>query len=278
LRRNGDSRSEGPNLAPRWCAKSEEAAFLEALKTNPADDTARLVYADWLDEHGEPQKAAYLRLVAELARECDGCAAHPHGLRLRELSASVSEEWRAETGSRFVATLFNYDGAHKILVIKLLRELTGQGLAEAKAMSESLPHRVSDGVTFESASEVCRKFRQVSSAVISLLPIELERLPYDVRYEVQVQRYIYAARGAPLREEASREALRQFIATTIGGNRPEVPVGGGAYSTILFRNLTLEEANARVQELRCHLPSYDPDSGWYLWVGMRHITTRTETL
>ncbi|VTS05823.1 TIGR02996 domain-containing protein [Gemmata obscuriglobus] len=35
---------------------SDEAAFLEALKTNPADDTVRLVYADWLDEHNAPEK------------------------------------------------------------------------------------------------------------------------------------------------------------------------------------------------------------------------------
>jgi uncharacterized protein (TIGR02996 family) len=47
---------------------SEEAAFLMALKASPADDTARLVYADWLDDHDQPQKAEYLRLVAELAR------------------------------------------------------------------------------------------------------------------------------------------------------------------------------------------------------------------
>jgi uncharacterized protein (TIGR02996 family) len=256
---------------------SEEAAFLEALKSNPADDTARLVYADWLDDHDEPRKAEYLRLVAELARECDDCAAHPHGARLRVLSASVPEEWRTETGSRFVATLFNYDAAVKILVIKMLREHTGCGLADAKAASESLPHRVSDRVTFDFAFDICRKFRAVSSMVISVLPIELERLPYDVSYEVHVQRYIYAAGGAPLREEASREALRQFIATTVGGTRLELR-GGQTHSIVLFRDLTLEEANARVAELRTHLPPYNADSGWYLWVGARHVTTRNETL
>ena len=48
---------------------SDEAAFLEALKANPADDTTRLVYADWLDEHGEPAKAEYLRLVAAVVRQ-----------------------------------------------------------------------------------------------------------------------------------------------------------------------------------------------------------------
>jgi uncharacterized protein (TIGR02996 family) len=41
---------------------SDEAAFLRAIQANPTDATAKLVYADWLDEHGESEKAEYLRL------------------------------------------------------------------------------------------------------------------------------------------------------------------------------------------------------------------------
>ncbi|TXI06506.1 MAG: TIGR02996 domain-containing protein [Rhizobium sp.] len=33
---------------------SDGAALLAAILADPADDTARLVYADWLQEHGEP--------------------------------------------------------------------------------------------------------------------------------------------------------------------------------------------------------------------------------
>jgi uncharacterized protein (TIGR02996 family) len=43
---------------------SEEAAFLRAIQANQADTTAKLVYADWLDEHGEPERAEYLRVLA----------------------------------------------------------------------------------------------------------------------------------------------------------------------------------------------------------------------
>jgi uncharacterized protein (TIGR02996 family) len=48
---------------------SEEAAFLEAIRGAPADDTPRLVFADWLDERGEPgdaQWAAGIRLQCRL--------------------------------------------------------------------------------------------------------------------------------------------------------------------------------------------------------------------
>jgi uncharacterized protein (TIGR02996 family) len=45
---------------------SDEAAFLRAIQANPNDATAKLVYADWLDEHGQPERAEYVRrLVAE---------------------------------------------------------------------------------------------------------------------------------------------------------------------------------------------------------------------
>ena len=43
---------------------NEEAGFVAALLAEPDDHTAMLVYADWLDERGDP-RAAYLRLRAE---------------------------------------------------------------------------------------------------------------------------------------------------------------------------------------------------------------------
>jgi uncharacterized protein (TIGR02996 family) len=45
---------------------NEEQAFLQEIEKNPNDDTSRLVYADWLDERGDP-RAAYLRAEVTLA-------------------------------------------------------------------------------------------------------------------------------------------------------------------------------------------------------------------
>ncbi len=41
----------------------DEVAFRAALACEPADDTTRFVYADWLDEHDRPSHAAYLRSI-----------------------------------------------------------------------------------------------------------------------------------------------------------------------------------------------------------------------
>jgi uncharacterized protein (TIGR02996 family) len=43
---------------------NEEAAFRAAIRAEPADDTPRLVFADWLDEHGRPDEAAVERVHA----------------------------------------------------------------------------------------------------------------------------------------------------------------------------------------------------------------------
>ncbi|HJZ60212.1 MAG TPA: TIGR02996 domain-containing protein [Gemmataceae bacterium] len=46
--------------------------FLAAICATPDDDTARLVYADWLDEHGDPDRAEFIRLqIAEPERQTD---------------------------------------------------------------------------------------------------------------------------------------------------------------------------------------------------------------
>ncbi|MCE9566412.1 MAG: TIGR02996 domain-containing protein [Planctomycetes bacterium] len=46
---------------------TEQDALLEAIFAAPAEDTPRLVYADWLDEHGEGVYAEFIRL--QIARE-----------------------------------------------------------------------------------------------------------------------------------------------------------------------------------------------------------------
>jgi uncharacterized protein (TIGR02996 family) len=44
---------------------THDEAFLQAIIENPNDDTLRLIYADWLEERGDP-RGAFLRLYAAL--------------------------------------------------------------------------------------------------------------------------------------------------------------------------------------------------------------------
>jgi uncharacterized protein (TIGR02996 family) len=47
---------------------SDRDALLTAILADPDEDTPRLVYADWLQEHGEAERAEFIRLQCELAR------------------------------------------------------------------------------------------------------------------------------------------------------------------------------------------------------------------
>jgi uncharacterized protein (TIGR02996 family) len=45
-----------------------EGALLEAVLADPADDAPRLIYADWLDEHGDGARAEFIRVQCALPR------------------------------------------------------------------------------------------------------------------------------------------------------------------------------------------------------------------
>lgn len=147
---------------------SEEAAFLEVLKSNPADDTARLVYADWLDEHGETLKAEYLRLLVSFAQQEDNLAdAREHSVLLKT-GKSLPAEWREASGSRFSLILEGWDD--KLRAIKWVRELTVCPLGEAKTASENLPCILMSAVTFERAKSAIPRDQRAGKLALRITP------------------------------------------------------------------------------------------------------------
>lgn len=46
---------------------TDRAAFLRRIIAAPADDLPRLVFADWLDEHGEGERAEFVRVQCQIA-------------------------------------------------------------------------------------------------------------------------------------------------------------------------------------------------------------------
>jgi uncharacterized protein (TIGR02996 family) len=62
--------------------------FLQAILANPDDDTPRLVYADWLEERGDP-RGEFIRLQCELAQLPDS---DPRILPKREREAELVRE------------------------------------------------------------------------------------------------------------------------------------------------------------------------------------------
>ena len=63
----------------------------------------------------------------------------------------------AEEQTEFTVTLESFDAAKKIPCIKAVREITGIGLGDAKAMVEGAPKVVKEGVSKADAEEIIKK-------------------------------------------------------------------------------------------------------------------------
>ena len=77
----------------------DEASFLAAIHAAPHDPAPRLVYADWLEERGDP-RAELLRVQCELVRTWSYADERPDlGKRLQELRKQFDPDWVAEVRS-----------------------------------------------------------------------------------------------------------------------------------------------------------------------------------
>ncbi len=73
---------------------TDHEPFLQAIRQAPGDDTPRLIYADWLEEHGQADRAEFIRLQCRIARLPDLSLEMPRLMeRVEDLLRSHWEEW-----------------------------------------------------------------------------------------------------------------------------------------------------------------------------------------
>jgi uncharacterized protein (TIGR02996 family) len=74
---------------------SRDEAFIQDIVAHPKDDALRLIYADWLDEQGDP-RAAFLRLDVEMAALPDTDKRKERlRKRLQRVRKSIDPAWLA---------------------------------------------------------------------------------------------------------------------------------------------------------------------------------------
>ena len=71
----------------------------------------------------------------------------------------------AEEKTEFDVILASFDAAAKIKVIKVVREVTGLGLAEAKAVVEGAPKALKEAVSKDEAEELKKKLEESGAKV-----------------------------------------------------------------------------------------------------------------
>ncbi len=76
---------------------NERAALMRAICDNPDDDTPRLVFADWLQEHSEDHRAEFIRVQVEAARlPTDDARRKKLDRRASALQTQFGETWLRE--------------------------------------------------------------------------------------------------------------------------------------------------------------------------------------
>ena len=101
-----------------------------------------------------------VELVKAMEEKFGVSAAAPVAVAAAATTAAVAAE--EKTAFNVVMTSF---GANKINVIKVIREITGLGLKEAKDMVEGVPSTVKEGVTKEDAANIKKKLEEAGATV-----------------------------------------------------------------------------------------------------------------
>lgn len=105
-------------------------------------------------------------LVHDLEEAFGVSAAAPVAVAAVGGAAAGGDAGVAEEKSDFDVVLESF-GDNKIAVIKVVREVTDQGLKEAKALVESAPATIKEGVKKDEAEEMKEKF-EAAGAVVTL--------------------------------------------------------------------------------------------------------------
>jgi uncharacterized protein (TIGR02996 family) len=108
--------------------------FLRSIIDNPDDDAPRLIYADWLDDHGQPERAEFIRVQCRLA-ELDEDDPERRGLQRREyeLLADHWGEWAGPLVGRAYRWWFQRG------FVEQVKMEAGQFLKEARWLLDFAP-------------------------------------------------------------------------------------------------------------------------------------------
>jgi uncharacterized protein (TIGR02996 family) len=104
---------------------THEELFIQSIRETPADDAPRLIYADWLEEHGQGDRAEFIRVQCRLSRlteaepEQSVLSARAEGLLGEHWDEwvgplrSIVGPWRDRYGERWMGEEYHPDGLRR---------------------------------------------------------------------------------------------------------------------------------------------------------------------
>ena len=121
------------------------------------------------DEILESLKKLSLLEASELVKQIEDAfgvsAAASAGVVMAAPGAAGGGGGAAEEKTEFDVVLESFDAAAKIKVLKAVREATGLGLGDAKAMVEAAPKTIKEGVSKDDAEALKKAIEEVGGKV-----------------------------------------------------------------------------------------------------------------
>jgi large subunit ribosomal protein L7/L12 len=105
-----------------------------------------------------------VELISDMEKKFNVTAAAPVAMAMGG-GAGAAAAAPAEEQTEFTVTLKEYPADKKVGVIKVVRELTGLGLKEAKDLVEGVPSTVKDGVNKADSDAMKKKLEEAGAKV-----------------------------------------------------------------------------------------------------------------
>jgi large subunit ribosomal protein L7/L12 len=105
-----------------------------------------------------------VELIADMEKKFGVTAAAPVALAAGPAAAGAAAA-PAEEQTEFTVTLKEYPADKKVTVIKVIREITGLGLKEAKDLVEGVPSTVKEGISKADVDTIKKKLEETGAKV-----------------------------------------------------------------------------------------------------------------
>lgn len=159
--------------------ETEDAALWRAVVAAPHDDAPRLIYADWLDEHGQPERAAFIRVQCALAAlDEDDPDRAPLDRRDRQLWLKHRAAWQAGLPARIRRQPFRRGFVHpryRDLTARQFRQLDDDLFAHAPLWDVGLAVRDPAALDQLAATDRVRRLSGLELDGATLGPDDLAR-------------------------------------------------------------------------------------------------------
>jgi len=113
----------------------------------------------------EDIKSLTLMEAAELAKTLKEELGLPDAAPMMAMAVAGAPAAAAEEQTEFTVTLTEVPADKKIAILKVVREITGLGLGEAKAVVEGTPKELKSGVDKATAEDIKKKIAEAGGVV-----------------------------------------------------------------------------------------------------------------